>query len=259
MSILSAPFSSSARRTQAAGKPADAALLADRLAELEARDQALAACIESIIEGRLDVARPTTRDRLSDAVGKLLERLASSASRDLDRVVNLSIQGSETAISTASLLGTSREVDHRTQSLAAASEELVASIGQIRATAQAATGDAAEMRASAERGMSTADSASAAMGRVGTTANLASEKITALNEASEAIGTIVKKPVAADQPGNRGYPGPYRPAARRYSHHCCRNVRLHKGGGGKPRRRGFARWRDGRRQQARIQRHHRHG
>ncbi|MGZ3323312.1 MAG: methyl-accepting chemotaxis protein [Xanthobacteraceae bacterium] len=39
--------------------------------------------------------------------------------------------------------------------------------------------------------MSTADSASAAMDRVGNTANLAAEKITALNEASEAIGTIV--------------------------------------------------------------------
>lgn len=165
--------------------------MAARLAELEARDQALVACIESIIDGRFDMARPATRDPLSDAIGKLLERLASSASRDLDRIVNLSIQGSETAISTARLLATSREVDHRTQSLAAASEELVASIGQIRATAQAATGDAAEMRASAERGMSTADSASAAMGRVGATANSASEKITALNEASEAIGTIV--------------------------------------------------------------------
>ena len=149
------------------------------------------ACIDAIIEGHLDVARPAPQDPLSQAVGRLLERLASSASRDLDRIVNLSIQGSETAISTARLLETSREVDHRTQSLAAASEELVASIGQIRATAQAATADAAEMRASAEQGMSTADSASAAMGRVGTTANLASEKITALSEASEAIGTIV--------------------------------------------------------------------
>jgi len=191
MSILSAPFSSSARRAKVTEKSADAAALSGRLAELEARDEALVACVESIIEGRLDAARPTTRDPLSDAIGKLLDRLAASASRDLDRIVNLSIQGSETAISTARLLAASREVDHRTQSLAAASEELVASIGQIRATAQAATGDAAEMRASAERGMSTADSASAAMGRVGATANSASEKITALNEASEAIGTIV--------------------------------------------------------------------
>jgi methyl-accepting chemotaxis protein len=179
MSILSSPFSSSAvkaRRAQAPGKSADAAALASQLAELEARDRVLVACIDGIIEGRLDVARPTAQDPLSDALGRLLERLASSASCDLDRVVNLSIQGSETAISTARLLEASREVDMRTQSLAAASEELVASIGQIRATAQAATGDAEEMRASAEHGMSTADSASAAMGRVGTTANLASEK-----------------------------------------------------------------------------------
>lgn len=191
MTILSLPFRSSTaalRRAPASGQSAEAA---SQLAELEARDQALVACIDAIIDGRLDVARPTAKDRLSDAIGRLLERLATSASRDLDRIVDLSIQGSETAISTARLLDTSREVDKRTQSLAAASEELVASIGQIRTTAQAATGDAAEMRASAERGMSTAGSASTAMGRVSTTANLASVKITALNEASEAIGTIV--------------------------------------------------------------------
>ena len=190
MSILASPFSSSkaqARRAQATGKSADAG----RLAEFEARDQTLIACIEAIIDGRLDVEPPAAQDPLSNVIGRLLERLASSTSADLDRIVNLSIQGSETAISTARLLATAREVDHRTQSLAAASEELVASIGQIRATAQAAAGNAAEMRASAAQGMSTADSASAAMDRVGTTANLAAEKITALSEASEAIGTIV--------------------------------------------------------------------
>ncbi|WP_249779346.1 hypothetical protein [Bradyrhizobium sediminis] len=188
MAILSSPFRSS---TTTVRRAADAALAAAQLAEFEARDQALLACIDAIIDGRLDVERPTAKDALSDAIVRLLERLASSASRDLDRIVDLSIQGSETAISTARLLETSREIDKRTQSLAAASEEMVASIGQIRTTAQAATGDAAEMRASAERGMSTAGSASTAMGRVSTTANLASEKIIALNEASEAIGTIV--------------------------------------------------------------------
>lgn len=188
MAILSSPFRSS---TTTVRRAADAALAAAQLAELEARDQTLVACIDAIIDGRLDVERPAANDALSDAIVRLLERLASSASRDLDRIVDLSIQGSETAISTARLLETSREVDKRTQSLAAASEEMVASIGQIRTTAQAATGDAAEMRTSAERGMSTAGSASTAMGRVSTTANLASEKIIALNEASEAIGTIV--------------------------------------------------------------------
>ena len=192
MSFLSSVSSSAqARRAQAGGKSPDPSQPAGRLAEIEARDQALIVCLDAIIEGRLDVAPPTAQDPLSSAIGRLLKRLASSASGDLDRIVNLSIQGSETAISTARLLETSREVDHRTHSLAAASEELVASIGQIRATAQAASGNAADMRASAEQGMSTADSASAAMDRVGTTANLAAEKITALSEASEAIGTIV--------------------------------------------------------------------
>jgi len=185
--LSSVSSSAQTRRAQGTGISPDSS----QLAEIKARDQALIVCLDAIIEGRLDVAPPTAQDPLSSAIGRLLKRLASSASGDLDRIVNLSIQGSETAISTARLLETSREVDHRTHSLAAASEELVASIGQIRATAQAASGNAADMRASAEQGMSTADSASAAMDRVGTTANLAAEKITALSEASEAIGTIV--------------------------------------------------------------------
>jgi methyl-accepting chemotaxis protein len=191
MSILPLPFASSAaqaRRARAAGKSDDTALPAGRLAELEARDQALVACVDAIIDGRFDVARPAAQDPLSGAIGRLMERLASNASGDLDRIVSLNIQGSETAISTAHLLAASREVDHRTQSLAAASEELVTSIGNIRATAQAATGDAGQMGSSAEQGLSTA---SAAMDRVGNAAILAEEKITALNEASEAIGTIV--------------------------------------------------------------------
>ncbi|MDO9059648.1 MAG: methyl-accepting chemotaxis protein [Bradyrhizobium sp.] len=194
MASLPAPLLSAitrAGRARSTASSADVALLASQLAESEARDQALVACIDAIIDGRLDVERPATQDRLSIAIGRLLDRLATSASRDLDRIVDLSIQGSETAISTARLLEASREIDHRTQSLAAAGEELVTSIAQIRTTAQTASADAEQMRASAEQGMSTADSASAAMTRVGATANLASDKIIALNEASEAIGTIV--------------------------------------------------------------------
>ncbi|WP_296516560.1 methyl-accepting chemotaxis protein [Rhodopseudomonas sp.] len=149
------------------------------------------ACIDKILEGQLDIEPPSANDPMSRAIGKLQQRLAASLSRDLDRMVKLSIQGSENAMSAASMLSSSRDIDGRTQTLATASEELVASIGQIRATAQAAAMGAAEMRASAERGMSTASSASQAMGRVSSTAELASQRITALSEASEAIGTIV--------------------------------------------------------------------
>jgi methyl-accepting chemotaxis protein len=186
MSILS-----SAARTFGRQSASESHAHAAVLAELSARDEALIVCINSLAEGRFDMARPATDDLLSKAVAGLADKLARAASRNLDRVVDLSIQGNETAISSARLLTAARDVDRGTQALAAASEEMVGSISQIRTTAQGAASEAAQMRADAERGMSTVGSASAAMGRVATTANQASQKVTELNEASEAIGTIV--------------------------------------------------------------------
>jgi len=105
--------------------------------------------------------------------------------------VDINIQSNETAISAARMLTACREVDQRTQALAAASEEMVASVGQISTTADDTVKRAAQMKASAEQGMSTVGLASKAMDRVETTANEASDKIMALNAASEEIGTIV--------------------------------------------------------------------
>jgi methyl-accepting chemotaxis protein len=189
MSILSAASRALSGRQQA--NFATEATLAIGLAEFQVRDEALTACVQNILDGHLDVAPPAGTDPLSQAVARLLAKLAGSMSRDLDRMVDLSIKGSETAISTACLLSGARDIDSRTQTLATASEELVSSIGQIRETAQGAAAGAEEMRISAERGMSTAGSASTAMGRVSETADLASEKIAELSAASDAIGTIV--------------------------------------------------------------------
>ena len=117
--------------------------------------------------------------------------MRKTTSARLDRTVDLSIQGNETAISTARLLSAAREIDSSTQALASASEEMVASIGEIRHTATGAATDAAEMRTSVVQGRSTVDSAVATMKRVGQTANHASERISALSQASEAIGSMV--------------------------------------------------------------------
>lgn len=186
MSILSSATRSLSRQSPS-GAHADVA----SLARVRTRDDALVACIDALAEGRFDIARPATDDPLSRSVASLADKLAQAASRNLDRAVDLSIQGNETAISAARLLTAARDVDHGTQALAAASEEMVASIRQIRSTAQGAASEAAQMRADAERGMATIGSASAAMGRVAATADQASQKVTALSEASEAIGTIV--------------------------------------------------------------------
>ena len=144
MSILS-----SAARTLGRHSSSEAYADAAVLAALRARDEALVACINSLAEGSFDVARLATDDPLSQAVSSLAEKLALTASRNLDRVVDLSIQGNETAISAARMLTASRDVDSGTQALAAASEEMVSSISQIRSTAQGAASEAAQMRADA--------------------------------------------------------------------------------------------------------------
>ncbi len=174
------------------GQPAQSeAVLRARLAALETRDMVLAGYIESLIAGKLDSPRPGGDDPLSAAIGKLAGKLAADASGDLDRMVALSVEGNEAAISTARLLAATRDIDSRTQTLAAAGEEMVTSIAQIGENARSAASDATEMRASAEQGISTVDSALAAMRGVAASANQASQKITALSEASAAIGTIV--------------------------------------------------------------------
>ena len=163
----------------------------DGLAALRARDEAVIAWIDALVDGNYDAPAHKGDDPLSLAVGKLAAKLAELASKALDGIVDLNIQSNETAISAARMLTACRDVDQHTQSLAAASEEMVASVGQIRVTTEDAVARAAQMRTSAEQGISTVGSASRAMDRVEATANDASDKIAALNAASEEIGTIV--------------------------------------------------------------------
>ncbi len=185
-------FFAAARRIVDSGQPADNdPILRARHAALKARDTALVDYIEALLAGKLDAAPPPTDDPLSGAIAKLAAKIAVDTSSDLDRIVTLSIQGNEAAISTARLLSATRDIDGRTHSLATASEELVSTIGQIGETAKGAAADAAQMRASAEQGMATVDSARSAMERVASSANAASRRITALSEASAAIGNIV--------------------------------------------------------------------
>lgn len=158
---------------------------------LQARDEALAACIEALAEGNFLAPGCEGDDRLSKAIAKLAAKLAEDASIKLDAIVDLNVQSNETAISAARMLTACRDVDQRTQALAAASEEMVASVGMIRSNAGDAAASAAEMKASAEQGVSTVRLASRAMERVEATANDASDKILALSAASEEIGAIV--------------------------------------------------------------------
>lgn len=185
MPILAALHRKSSPENQVESEAASA------LAALHARDAALVTWIESLADGRYDAVGPSGEDALTCAVAKLSTRLAELASKNLDRIVDLNIHSNETAISAARMLTACRDIEERTQALAAASEEMVASVGQIRVTADDAAERATQMKSSAEQGMSTVGLATGAMGRVETTANEVSDKIVALNVASEEIGAIV--------------------------------------------------------------------
>ena len=150
-------------RSRAPGTRDEVRSLSDQLATLQARDEALLAWVEALAEGRYDAPGVRDDDRLSNAIARLSARLAESASKSLDSIVDINIQSNETAISAARMLTACQDVDQRTQALAAASEEMVASVGQIRTTADDALERAGQMKASAEQGMSTVRSASRAM------------------------------------------------------------------------------------------------
>src|SRR5271165_1753604 len=76
----------------------------DGLAALRARDEALIAWIDALVEGKYDAPAHKGDDRLLLAVGKLAAKLAELASTSLDGIVDLNIQSNETAISAARML-----------------------------------------------------------------------------------------------------------------------------------------------------------
>jgi len=188
MSIVSAL---SSRRRNASAEMTLSANLTAELAELRQRDERLLQVVSDLIDGKFDSIKIESDDHLSEALSKLASLMRQKSSERLDRIVELSMQGSETAISSARLLSTSRAIDTSSQALASASEEMVASIGQIRTTASSADSSTSAMDQSAKRGRSTVDAAITMIKRAGDTARQASERITELSRTSEAIGSIV--------------------------------------------------------------------
>ena len=270
MSILSAAGRALSGR-QPANFAADAAL-ANGLAELHSRDDALAACIQSIVDGHLDIAPPSGTDPLSQAVASLLTKLSGSMSRDLDRIVDLSIKGSETAISAAQ---PARLARHRQPHPVAGGRER--GIGVIdRSDPDHRTGRRSRRRGNArQRRARHVDRRFRIDGdgpRAARPPSLASEKIVDLErgirgdrdhrgldrcdrQTDQSAGAEChhrggsrrrgrqrlcrggdrgEEPVAADQPRHRGHPDPHRPAARRHPYHRRGDVRLHERSGGKP-------------------------
>ena len=76
------------------------------------------------------------------AVKNLLDRLATTASAELSRVVSISIAANETAVLSANLAYNLSEVDAQAQGMAAAAEQMQASVNEIKTYSQSILEDA---------------------------------------------------------------------------------------------------------------------
>lgn len=99
--------------------------------EIANRDAELIQCMQRAIAGDYTV-QPKGHDPLSNMLGEFIASLKERTQADLDDIVNLSIQSSETGTYSANVQMHLREIDERTQQIAAAAEQMSASVQEIK-------------------------------------------------------------------------------------------------------------------------------
>ncbi|MBC2605942.1 methyl-accepting chemotaxis protein [Pelagicoccus albus] len=156
---------------------------------LSKRDEELIGFLKSIQNGDY-LSVPQGSDPLSASVRELAESLHQNAKEELGRVVDLSIQASETAIHSAKMLSDLKQVDNEAQTIAAAGEEMVTTANSIGAfgtniSEQAHTADRA-----ASAGSAASERAVQKMSEITTAVNDTVSKVDALAEFSNRIGGI---------------------------------------------------------------------
>jgi len=99
--------------------------------EIQQRDEDLIRCMNALLAGDYTV-EPSGSDPVSHVLADLVSQLRSRALGDLDDVVNLSIQSSETGMYSANVQMHLKEIDQRTQQIASAAEEMSSSVKEVK-------------------------------------------------------------------------------------------------------------------------------
>ena len=155
----------------------------ERVAELEAT-------IEQLIAGRyLEVPKPT--DRLSESLRKLAGTLGREASKNLRRMVHLSMTTNDGVVAAVEMSRGVKEATHRSQTIAAASEELVASVNDIAENSTTVAEEAEEARNTVNEGQSAASQAVSKMESILTAVDEAASRVGKLSDSSQEIGSIL--------------------------------------------------------------------
>lgn len=155
----------------------------DRVAELEAT-------IAQLIEGRyLEVPKPT--DRLSESLRKLAGTLGREASKNLRRMVHLSMTTNDGVVAAVEMSRGVKEATHRSQTIAAASEELVASVNDIAENSTTVAEEAEEARNTVNDGQTAANQAVEKMESILSAVDEAASRVGKLSDSSQEIGSIL--------------------------------------------------------------------
>ncbi len=153
------------------------------------RDAELVQCLQAMLEGNYMI-EPTGDDELSQAVAKLVRKLRCSTQEEMSRVVGISVQANETAIFSAHMLSSLRDVEQQAQGIAAAAEEMVATVEEIGNYGQNIAQQAQDAQQTTSIGAEATKQAVIGMEDITKAVDEGVEKVNALTELSEKIGKI---------------------------------------------------------------------
>ncbi len=149
----------------------------------------LLACLQAATEGDF-MRRPSGRDAVSQAVGKLLDMMEQRCSDELGNVVDISINMNETAVMSANLLHDLRGVDRQSQNIAAAAEEMAATVGEMEKHGEEIFSDAKAASKTAETSVSAATKASERIDTISAAVSNTNESIGVIQELAGQIEDI---------------------------------------------------------------------
>jgi methyl-accepting chemotaxis protein len=155
------------------------------------RDDDLLRCIQAVLQGDYMVS-PAGSDKVSRALGGLIEKLCKETQAEMSGVVGLSVQASETAIFSANMLSSLCEVDDQARGIAAAAEEMVATVNEIGSYGQNIAEQAQDTQRATLLGAEASQQAVQGMERITISVNQSVEKVKILNEFSARIGKIAE-------------------------------------------------------------------
>jgi methyl-accepting chemotaxis protein len=158
--------------------------------DVDAVDQShIKAYLKDLIDNKLDYL-PEADDEICALIRQLSEKMQAYVTSELDRCVNLSVEANETAIFSARMLSSLREVNGQTQGIAAAAEEMVATVKEIERYGMSIADQAQEANSTTQLGAQAVKNASQNMERIKDAVSKSVGQVNVLAEFTEKIGGI---------------------------------------------------------------------